>query len=274
MNATTPYLLDNAQTEAARRMRVLAHLYDATTRRVLSDTGIGDGWSCLEIGGGGGSVAHWMAERVAPGGSVLCTDLDPRHIAVPQLPNLRIERHDIVRDDLPAAHFHLIHARLVLIHLPERDQVLERLVAALRPGGWLVIEDFDVLSLLPDREVNPCEVALPTADAMRTYMARGGVDARSGRLLHGKFRALGLAQVAAEGRLVMLDLANGGADLMRVNFEQVGGRLIAAGLIDAEQLQRDLARLDDADYAAPSPIMWSVRGRRASLDAASAAQQA
>ena len=38
------------------------------------------GWHCLEVGGGGGTVAHWMAERCAPGGSVLCTDIDPRHI--------------------------------------------------------------------------------------------------------------------------------------------------------------------------------------------------
>jgi SAM-dependent methyltransferase len=274
MATATPYILDNAQAEAARRMRVLARLYDATTWRALSEIGIGDGWQCLEIGGGGGSIAHWMAERVAPSGSVLCTDLDPRHMAASQLPNLRIERHDIVRDDLPTAHFHLIHARLVLIHIPERDAVLERLVTALRPGGWLVIEDFDVLSLLPDREVNPYEVPLPTADAMRIYMARGGVDARSGRLLYGKFRALGLAQVAGEGRLLMLDRANGGVDLTRVNFEQVGARLIAAGLIDEEQLRRDLARLDEEDFAAPSPIMWSVRGRRAALDPASAAHQA
>jgi SAM-dependent methyltransferase len=274
MHMATPYLLDNAHAEAARRMQVLAHLYDATTRRMLSEVGIGDEWQCLEVGGGGGSIAHWMAERVAPRGSVLCTDLDPRHIAAPRLPNLRIERHDIVRDDLPTAHFHLIHARLVLIHIPERDAVLERLITALRPGGWLMIEDFDVLSLLPDREVNPHEVPLPTADAMRIYMARGGADARSGRLLHGKFRALGLAEVAAEGRMLMFDRANGGTEIMRVNFEQVGARLIASGLIDEEQLRADLARLDDADFAVPSPIMWSVRGRRAALDPASASQQA
>ena len=270
----TPYLLDNAQAQAARRMQVLAHLYDATTRRMLSEVGIGDGWQCLEVGGGGGSIAHWMAERVAPGGSVLCTDIDPRHIAAPRLPNLRIERHDIVRDHLPAAHFHLIHARLVLIHIPERDAVLERLITALRPGGWLVIEDFDVLSLLPDRAVNPHEVPLPTANAMRIYMARGGADARSGRLLHGKFRALGLAEVAAEGRMLMFDRANGGTEIMRVNFEQVGAKLISSGLIDEEQLRADLARLDDPDFAVPSPIMWSVRGRRATLDSASVSQQA
>ena len=61
---------------------------------------------------------------------------------------------------------------------------------------------------------------------------------------------------------------------MRVNFEQVGAKLIAAGLIDEEQLRIDIARLDDEDFAAPSPIMWSVRGRRAALDPASASQQA
>ena len=95
MATATPYLLDNAQAEAAQRMQVLARLYDATTRRVLSETGIARGWQCLEVGGGGGSVAHWMAERVAPAGSVLCTDLDPRHIAAPRVaePAHRAARH-------------------------------------------------------------------------------------------------------------------------------------------------------------------------------------
>ena len=60
MHVATPYLLDNADAVAARRMQVLAHLYDATTRRVLSDVGIGDDWQCLEVGGGGGSIAHWI----------------------------------------------------------------------------------------------------------------------------------------------------------------------------------------------------------------------
>ncbi len=106
--------------------------------------------------------------------------------------------------------------------------------------------------------MNPHEVQLPTAEAMRIYMNRGGADARSGSLLHGKFRALGLAEIAAEGRMLMFDRANGGAEIMRVNFEQVRARLIASGLIDKEQLRADLARLDDADFAVPSPIMWSV----------------
>jgi len=48
---------------------------------------------------------------------------------------MEIRRHNIVSDPLPDAAFDLIHARLVLIHIPEREKVLARLVAALKPGG-------------------------------------------------------------------------------------------------------------------------------------------
>jgi SAM-dependent methyltransferase len=267
MNATTPYLLDNAQEQAALRMRALARLFDATTQRALTAVGIADGWSCLEVGGGGGSVARWMAERVAPRGSVLCTDIDPRHVPEPARDNLRIERHDITRDALPAAGFDLIHARLVLVHIPGRVAVIERLVNALKPGGWLVIEDFDSLSMLPDSIMNPHETQLAAGEAMRKYMNRGGIDPRFGRSLHGRFRAAGLSEVAAEGRVLMFDRANGGAELMRVNFEQLAGNLVAAGFITAEQLRADIAQLDSDDYAAPSPIMWTVAGRRPAIAA-------
>ena len=43
---------------------------------------------------------------------------------------------------------------------------------------------------------------------------------------------------------MMFDRHNGGADLMRVNFEQIGADVIAAGLHHAEQLDADLARLE------------------------------
>jgi SAM-dependent methyltransferase len=268
MSAATPYLLDNARTQAAQRMQVLARLFDAATQRALSAIGIADGWNCLEVGGGGGSVAHWLAERVAPRGSVLCTDIDPRHMPAPAHGNLRVERHDITRDALPAARFDLIHARLVLIHIPERAAVIDRLVIALKPGGWLVIEDFDALSMLPDSSVNPYEVQLAANEAMRKYMNRGGNDARFGRSLYGRFRAAGLCDVAAEGRLLMFDRGNGGAELMRANFEQLGDELVAAGLITAEQLRADIEFLDSDAYAAPSPVMWTVAGRRRLIAAA------
>jgi 2-polyprenyl-3-methyl-5-hydroxy-6-metoxy-1,4-benzoquinol methylase len=261
MAATSTYLLDNAQAQSSRRMQVLEALFDAHTRRALDATGLAAGWNCLEVGGGGGSVARWLAQRAGPCGSVLCTDLDARHIEN-DLANLRVERHDVVNDELPKARFELIHARLVLIHIPERAAVLAKLVAALKPDGWLVIEDFDSASMLPDSAVNPFETPLATADAVRRYMVQGGADSRFGRTLHGRLRALGLLDVTAEGRVVMFDAHNPGTELMRVNFEQLGAQLVAGGYVSADQLRVDLARLNAPDFAVPSPIMWTVAGRK------------
>ncbi len=55
---------------------------------------------------------------------------------------------------------------------------------------------------------------------------------------------------------------NGGADLMRVNFEQIGKAVIEAGLITREQIDADLVMIQRDDFAIPSPTLWSVVGRR------------
>jgi trans-aconitate methyltransferase len=51
-------------------------------------------------------------------------------------------------DTLSDAAFDLIHARLVLSLIPEPEKVLARLVAALKPGGWIIEEEFDSQSLV------------------------------------------------------------------------------------------------------------------------------
>jgi ubiquinone/menaquinone biosynthesis C-methylase UbiE len=143
------YLFDNAaEKEAFARMVALSALHDAATRRYIEERGIAAGWSCLEIGAGEGSIARWMAERVGPSGQVLATDIDPRFIlkdldSVPA--NMEVRLHDITTDPLPENTFELIHARLALIWLRDRLKVLDRLVKALRPGGWLVVEDYDAI---------------------------------------------------------------------------------------------------------------------------------
>ncbi len=264
MATSNVYLLDNANAKAGTRMDVLARMFDAPTQRVLERVGVGAGWHCLEVGGGGGSVARWLAARVGASGRVLCTDINTRIIEGSrggQAQNLEVAVHDIARDPLPAASFDLVHARLVLIHVIERERALERMVEALKPGGWLVIEDFDGASIQPDGRVNRHETPLPTSEAVRKFLTRNH-DGYFGRRLHGRFRELGLVEVHAEGRVLMFDRHNGGSDLMRVNFEQIGADVINAGLLTREQLEADLAMIETDQFAMPSPIMWSVAGRK------------
>jgi ubiquinone/menaquinone biosynthesis C-methylase UbiE len=144
------YALDNAAVQAGDRVAALSQLFDSGTIHHLEERGVAAGWHCLEVGGGGGSMAAWLSERVGPNGRVTVTDINTRFLESLQRPNLEVRRHNIVTDPLPEATFDLVHARLVLMHLPERDAVLARLIKALKPGGWLLDEEFDVLSMYTD----------------------------------------------------------------------------------------------------------------------------
>jgi ubiquinone/menaquinone biosynthesis C-methylase UbiE len=247
---------------AAARFAALSAIFDTGTRRHLLDRGLAPGWHCLEVGGGGGSIARWLSERVGDAGRVLVTDINIRFLEALKIPRLEVLRHDITRDPLPEGAFDLVHTRMVLIHLPERDEVLQRLVAALKPGGWLVCEEFDSGSSPPDPAVSPGEIVFKTHEAMRRLNDTRGVDRRYGRLLFARFRALGLASQGAEAYMSMVQPGSQIATLLRASYERRRGAMIDAGYITDEEFDRDLARMDADDFMMPSPIMWTAWGRR------------
>jgi len=255
------YVFDNAAAHAGARFRALSEIFDPGTIRHLGDRGIQAGWRCLEVGGGGGSIARWLSERVGPTGHVLVTDIDTRFLETLNLPNIEVRRHNIASDPLPEGAFDLVHARLVLMHLPERERVLARLVAALKPEGWLVDEEFDALSMPADPGVNPREVFLKTHAAMDRLLTGRGADPRFGRTLFTRLGAHGLVDVAAEARAFMWQGRSVGSKLWRANFEQLREDLIGAGYVTKEELEQDLARLEDPDFLTPSPVMWTAWGR-------------
>ena len=260
-SADSAYVLDNAAKEAAARFGALSAAFDPGTIRHLQDLGVGPGWSCLEVGGGGGSIARWLAERVGSVGRVLVTDIDPRYLESLEIPNLEVRRHNIVSEPLPEASFDLIHARLVLVHLPEREKVLARLVAALKPAGWLIDEEFDSV-VVPDPALSPCETLSKTHNAMIRIMHDRGVDRGFGRRLFGLLRAHGLASVGAAGRTFMWPSGSPGPSLMRSNYEQLRSAMIDAGYITEEEFDQDVAGLDDPSFLMPSPLLWAAWGRR------------
>ena len=116
------YALDNSCRETPARFDALSGMFDRGTIRHLEDRGVSESWRCLEVGGGGGSITTWLANRVGPTGHVLATDVDPRFLEPLSAPNVEVLKHNIVTDPLPHATFDLIHARLVLIRLPERQE--------------------------------------------------------------------------------------------------------------------------------------------------------
>ncbi len=141
---TPAYTLDNQWRAARERLDHLEAGCDPLTEEHLDKIGIGPGWHCLEVGAGGGSVVRSLCDRVGPDGRVLAVDLEPTLLADLERPNLEVRRLDVVIDDLPQAAFDLVHARAVLMHIPQRAEVLPRLVGALKPGGVLLLEEVDL----------------------------------------------------------------------------------------------------------------------------------
>src|SRR5262249_9995586 len=119
MKATGYFARDSPDGFERERLGLLTRLTDPIPTRRLLRLGVGAGWDCLDVGAGDGSVARWLADRVGPQGRVVATDLDPRFLIGLDLHNLEVRRHDLVRDDLEAGGYDLVHCRFVLMHLPD-----------------------------------------------------------------------------------------------------------------------------------------------------------
>src|SRR5207237_169635 len=78
--------LSNTWSDEQRRLGGVERLFDPGTRRYLDIIGVSTGMRCLEVGGGGGSVARWMAERIGSSGTVVVTDLDVSGVRAERVP--------------------------------------------------------------------------------------------------------------------------------------------------------------------------------------------
>jgi SAM-dependent methyltransferase len=263
--ADSRYVFDNAVTaETELRFAGLEAALDPSTVRYLTGLGVTDGWACWEVGAGSGSIASWLAKQVGPTGSVLATDIDPRFIPASQLDHLEVASHDITIDAIPSARYDLIHARLVLSHLPQRGDVLIKLAEALRPGGWLVIEDFCHVFERGSKPADPGYARYQNVHAALIDFLARSTDNHSdfATSLPQLLASMGLADVGAEGRLVF---GHGGSPAVRVieaALRQVGDQMIGAGLVDRAALDDAVAFLSDPSSIVSLPMLISAWGRR------------
>jgi SAM-dependent methyltransferase len=235
------YAFENAVPGQRQRLRALEAVLDPGTLRQLPELGVGPGWECLEVGAGAGSIARWLAELVGPHGRVLATDLDPTAFGSvgDAYPWLTVAQHDLTTDPLPATSFDLVHARLVLSWLADPVDALTRLVRALKPGGWLVLEELDFVSAVPDPAMDADSAAVFTRvlHAHTVVLTeQNGFHPTFGRRLHGLIEAAGLDDVCSAGSVSMWRSGEPGGDLWRLTFEQLRQAMIDTQLVDAVEV--------------------------------------
>jgi SAM-dependent methyltransferase len=257
------YVFEHSWEGERARLAVLEEVFDPGTVRHLDALGVGAGWRCLEVGAGAGSVARWLCERVGPGGRVVATDLKTTFLGTlaGEYSCAEVLSHDVVADDLPADAFDLIHARLVLEHIPDRDLALKRLVTALAPGGVLILEDFDWISLAP-RPGPGAEVFERVCAALRELMEANGYTPWYGRRLPGLLAEAGLERVGAEGRSLIGVPGSPAAAWWPLNFESVRGALLDRGRITVAELDEMIERCAGPDFTWQYPLLVAAWGRR------------
>jgi SAM-dependent methyltransferase len=244
---------DSPEAFERERLALLTQLADPITTRRLTDLGVGPGWRCLEVAAGDGSVARWLAERVGARGRVVATDLNPRFLGGHTLPNLEVRRHNILEDDLEPGHYDLVHCRFLLMHLPDPLRALQRLVDAVRPGGWLLVEDADLRAFgaaVPGHR-RAAGFDRSSRTLLAALQAMGTFDTAFGRRLPALFEGLGVRDIGYDG--VSLTGRGGGATarFFQLTDALLRDRFVAAGVLTE-------ADFDERDRTYDDPSFWLV----------------
>ncbi|MBM7769877.1 SAM-dependent methyltransferase [Actinokineospora baliensis] len=250
------YVFGTSFAREQERLALGELLWDPGTTSRLAALGIGPGTRCLEVGVGHGSIAGWLAEQ---GAAVTAVDIDISRALWLRQHGISLHEADVLRDGVPGTGYHVVHARLVVQHLANRRDAVRRMVAALRPGGHLVLEDTDTATTLATAD----GVLRPRVrDAAYTVMAESGYHPRCGLLDVDLAVAAGLVDVRAEGRA---EVVTGGTPQGRwfaLWLEHLRPAMVGRGLVSEAEVDAALADLADPEVRWLSQVMITVVGRK------------
>jgi SAM-dependent methyltransferase len=196
-------------------------------------------------------VATWL---VSQGAEVLATDVDTRWLSA--APGLEVRRHDIESDPLPSESFDLVHARFLLEHLPRRQEVLDRLIASLKPGGTVVVESITAFPIASSPSA-PFRAAMLVLQ--RTLAETIGTDADWPRSFPAPMVHAGLTDTGAFVHVPGTGGRNASAACWSYTLTQLRPRIPERDLPVVDEALRLLADPSFHDFAFATAVGWGRR---------------
>lgn len=228
------YLYDTGTDLGREQLECLELLLNDHTVATLDAIGVRPGDRCLEIGAGTGSIARRLSDRTQPGGRVIAVDIEIGRMTGG--PGIDVRRHDINHGVPDGGPFDLIHARLVLMHLRRRREIVAELIDALAPGGWLVLGEYG-----PPLEVvsapSPADADLfgRVMEVAHNQVVRpGGMSLEWSREADDYLVQAGLMDVQSHRHTETVVGGGTGAILLRNYILQLDSPIRAAGITGAE----------------------------------------
>jgi SAM-dependent methyltransferase len=232
--------------------------YDDFTLARLRALGAGPGWRCLDVGAGTGTVSRRLLEEAGVA-SVLAVDRDVRFLTERALPGLDVLKADITAPDFVPGRFRLVHARFVLMHVPERDRLITRLAELVEPGGVLVLSD--AVDLTCDRTPGTPYTAVMRA-MWQGLRAAIGTDVSWAPSYPHLLRGAGLVSVAAEVHVPPLLPGSPISRFWTDTWERSRAAMLATGLVDDAADDEAIRYLGSDECAALSAGMLTAWGRK------------
>jgi SAM-dependent methyltransferase len=203
---------------------------------------------------------------------VVGLDSDPNHVVLARafarergLTQVEVVQADAAQTGLPAASFDVVHARTLLINLPDPRAVVTEMARLAKPGGHVLLQE-------PDRAARICYPPDPAwtrmSELFQTVAQRDGADTLIGRRLPTLLREAGMVDVGVEARanmyppghtrrLILPDLVR---SISRIIIDE--GFLSAAELDELDQAVR--AHLANPDVLALDGLFFLAWGQKPS----------
>jgi ubiquinone/menaquinone biosynthesis C-methylase UbiE len=271
MTDDVAYALGSSSPEIAR-LDLQAATLESGTDVLLRRAGIEAGQRVLDLGTGPGHVAFALSTIVGPSGSVVGVDQDPRMLALANarrdeagLHNVRFVEGD-ARTYRDAEAFDAVVTRLLLMHLPDRGQVVKHHEAALRRGGRMVLLDYDIGACRAEPEL---ELIGRVRDWLMAGLRAANADPTIGARLAVLLREARFADVATMGvQNYHAPDDPRTAEMFAEVIRSIAPAIIGAGIATEDELGLDTLqdRIERAQAAADAVVLpptlvaaWGVR---------------
>jgi SAM-dependent methyltransferase len=269
LDANEVYALGSSEGESARLLRQAEEL-TPDSNVLLDRVGLSPGQRAIDLGCGPRGILELLAERVAPDGRVTGVDADPAHVAMATafveergLRGVEVIEADARHTGLPAGSFDLVHARTLLVNLPDPDAAVAEMLRLAVPGG-------SVAGMEPDTEHGFCYPPDPAIERLGEIFplvfARHGADPRIGRRVPELFRRAGLEGVEVEARVQLYPPGHSRRTILVDLVRSLRAQILALGLgTEAELVELDRAaraHLEDPRTVVMWGLLMLVWGRK------------
>jgi len=237
---------------AAERLGLVAEIFDPLSRQFLEDAVAPGADLALDLGCGPGYTTRLLADV---GGARRTVGLDRSEHFVDLArrrhgsDHIGFAVHDVTAVPLPGAPADVVHARLLLAHLPDPRGLVDRWRSQLRPAGLLVLDEIESMTTPPGplRRYEDLVVALVAAEG--GAMCAGPLLADLG----GRCPEIDV-DAARAARMYGMNLAT---------WRHEARRRGLAGDAELDRLAGDLAELAElghqAEHPTGDPVHWVLR---------------